>query len=152
MCKECRLLHFKYDDGGRVAEGFRGEAGDCVTRSIAIVTGKPYKEVYDALNQLAQEHERRGKRKQGISSSRTGVYRTTYQRYLISLGYAWVPTMHIGSGCTTHLRFGELPEGRLVVAVSKHLTAVVDGTIHDTYNPDRNGNRCVYGYFIKEKK
>ena len=37
--------------------------------------------------------------------------------------------MHIGSGCKVHLRDGELPSGRLVVSVSKHMVAVVDGVI-----------------------
>ena len=40
--------------------------------------------------------------------------------------------------------------GRLIVSVSKHLTAVIDGNVHDIYDCTRNGKRCVYGYFIKE--
>ena len=32
-------LKFKADDGGRSAAGYKGKAGDCVVRSIAIVTG-----------------------------------------------------------------------------------------------------------------
>jgi hypothetical protein len=55
--------------------------------------------------------------------------------------------MQVGSGCQVHLRTEELPKGRLVVRLSRHLTAVVDGVIHDIYNPDRRGTRCVYGYF-----
>ena len=35
----------------------------------------------------------------------------------------------------------------MVVAVSKHYTAVIDGTIHDIYDPSRGGSRCVYGYY-----
>jgi len=31
----------------------------------------------------------------------------------------------------------------------KHTTAVIDGIIHDTYDPSRAGTRCVYGYFTK---
>jgi hypothetical protein len=67
------------------------------------------------------------------------------------LGFVRHPAMKIGSGCTTHLRENEPPEGRLVVAVSKHYTAVIDRVIHDTYNPDRDGIRCVYGYWQMEK-
>ncbi len=37
--------------------------------------------------------------------------------------------MQIGSGCTVHLRADELPSGRLVVSVSRHLTAVIDCVI-----------------------
>jgi hypothetical protein len=55
--------------------------------------------------------------------------------------------MQIGSGCTVHLKANELPAGRLVVSVSKHLTAVVDGVIHDTHDCSRGETRCVYGYW-----
>ena len=139
-------MEFIFHDGGRAAAGYRGSAGDCVTRAIAIATGKPYQEVYDALNRLA-ETERRSKRRRRQSSSRTGVYRATYQRYLKALGWQWTPTMTIGSGCQIHLRASELPQGALLVKVSRHLTAVIDGVIHDTHDCSRGGTRCVYGYF-----
>jgi hypothetical protein len=48
-----------------------------------------------------------------------------------------------------HLKAAELPRGRLIVRCSKHTTAVIDRIIHDTYDPSRNGTRCVYGYFTK---
>jgi len=59
--------------------------------------------------------------------------------------------MAIGQGCRVHLRADELPAGRLIVVVSSHLVAVIDGVIHDTYDPSRNGNRCVYGYFKRKE-
>lgn len=46
-----------------------------------------------------------------------------------------------------HLRDGELPMGRLIVSVSRHLVAVIDGVIYDTHNCSRNGTRCVYGFW-----
>jgi hypothetical protein len=159
------------DDGGRAAAGFKGSTGDCACRAAAIATGQPYATVYAALN-LAASRERRIK---GRSSAREGVHKATMRRYMASLGWTWTPTMRIGSGCTVHLRADELPTGRLVVAVSKHYTAVIDGVIHDTFDPsDRpvtvysrntleniprgatrmdNGDwmyapeRCVYGYW-----
>jgi hypothetical protein len=140
--------HYIFNDGGRQAAGFKGHTGDCVTRSIAIVTGKPYKEVYDALNQLS-ESERITKRHKKRSNARTGVGRKTCQKYLESLGYEWIPTMQIGSGCKTHLRSDELPAGRLIIRVTKHITTMIDGVIHDTFDCSRQGTRCVYGYFIK---
>lgn len=140
---------FNFDDGGRELAGFKGKADDCVTRSIAIVTEIPYKEVYDALNELSKK-ERIGKRKKKKSNSRTGVFKSTYDKYLKSLGYEWTPTMGIGTGCKVHLSGRELPEGRLVVRVSKHITAVIDGAIHDTYDCSRTGFRCVYGYYHKK--
>ena len=141
-------MDFVFHDGGRAAAGYKGMTGDCVTRSIAIATGKTYQEIYDALNQLAQT-ERTGKRKRRRSSSRTGVFRRTYQHYLESLGWRWTSTMSIGSGCRVHLRASELPPGSLIVKVSRHLTAVIDGVLYDTHNCSRNGTRCVYGYFSR---
>jgi hypothetical protein len=141
-------VEYVFDDGGRSAAGYKGLTGDCVTRSIAIATGKPYQEVYDALNALGSS-ERIGRRKKRKSNSRTGVYKKSYHRYLDSLGWRWVSCMEIGSGCKVHLRTQELPAGRLAVKVSRHLTAVIDGVIHDTHDCSRGGSRCVYGYFVE---
>ena len=140
---------WKYDDGGREAAGYKGQAGDCVTRAIAIATGKQYQEVYDALNNLAV-NERVGKHKRGKSSARNGVYRATFEKYLLSLGWKWTPTMAIGQGCKVHLKADELPQGNLIVSVSRHMVAVINGVIHDTHDPARDGTRCVYGYWSKE--
>lgn len=142
---------WQYNDGGRVAAGYKGNAGDCVTRAIAIATGKPYQEVYDALNNFALS-ERTGKRKRGKSSARNGVYKETYKKYLFWLGWQWYPTMAIGQGCKVHLKANELPQGSLIVIVSRHLVAVVNGVIQDTYDPSRDGTRCVYGYWQRQEK
>lgn len=130
-------LGFEHDDGGRAAAGFKGEAGDCGTRAIAIAAQKPYREVYDALAALAGR------------SCRDGTPRKATDAYLASLGWGWTPTMGIGTGCTVHLKYDELPAGRLVCRVSKHWVAVVDGVMHDTHRCDREGTRCVYGFWIK---
>ncbi len=137
---------FVDDDGGRAAAGYRGQAGDCVARSIAIAARLPYKTVYDALNVAAKQPAGRAGAAQ--SSARNGVARPIIRRFLRELGWEWFPTMTIGSGTTVHLRGDELPLGRLVVSCSKHLTAVIDGVIHDTHDPSRGGTRCVYGYWM----
>lgn len=141
-------MRYVYDDGGRAAAGYRGRAGDCVTRAIAIATETPYTEVYAAINALAKG-ERLTKRKRARSSSRDGVHKDLTRRYLETLGWRWVPTMRVGTGCRVHLREGELPPGRLIVSVSRHLVAVVDGVLRDTSDPSRRGRRCVYGYWYK---
>ena len=55
--------------------------------------------------------------------------------------------MLVGQGCQTHLREDELPNGTLIVKVSRHLTCVKDGVLYDTYDCTRDGERCVYGYW-----
>ena len=140
-------LPFVYDDGGRAAAGYQGKTGDCVVRAIAIATQLPYQTVYDAVNELGQ-YERITKRRKKRSNARTGVRRPTIRRYLDSLGWQWTPVMGIGTGCTVHLRIGELPMGRLIVSVSKHITTVIDGVVHDTHDCTRHGTRCVYGWWV----
>jgi hypothetical protein len=146
-----------YDDGGRVAAGYKGTAGDCVCRAIAIATGLPYRDVYDELHRrnynYACEHDDRvaerideGNGRRG-TTPRNGIFREVYQPYLKELGWRWMPTIKIGSGCKVYLCAGELPSGRIVARLSKHLVAVIDGVIHDTYDCSRNGTRCVYGYW-----
>jgi hypothetical protein len=139
-------MKFIYHDGGREAAGYRGHAGDCVVRAIAIATRRPYQEIYDLVNAVGAQ-ERHSKRRRGKSSARSGVYKPTTRKLLESSGWKWTPTMLIGSGCKVHLRANELPRGRLIVQVSRHVSAVVDGVIYDTHDPSRNGTRCVYGYY-----
>jgi len=144
---ERRSLPFIWDDGGRQAAGYRGQTGDCVTRAIAIATKQPYETVYKALNGIAKDERPKKRRGNKRSSSRSGVFKSTYETYLDWLGWEWTPTMGIGTGCKVHLAEGELPMGRLIVSVSKHLVAVIDGEVFDASNPCRSGNRCVYGYY-----
>jgi hypothetical protein len=140
-------VRFQYNDGGRKKAGYKGTAGDCGIRAISIVTEKPYQEVYDTINILAKsERTRRG----GNSNSRTGVWPSLINKYLVSLEYKWTPTMFIGSGCRVHLKEEELPKGRLLIRLSKHYTTVIDGVINDTYDCSRNETRCVYGYWSKK--
>ena len=123
-------MNWVYDDGGRERAGFKGLAGDCTCRAIAIATRMPYSEVYYLINETAR-CERRGKRKRSVSSARKGVYNTTMRKVMKALGWTWCPTMRIGSGCQVHLKNGELPNGRLIVQCSRHTVAVINGTIHD---------------------
>lgn len=117
-----------------------------MVRAIAIAIEQDYKVVYDELfrrNRIAN--------KTGKASPRDGgTSKKTTRKYLADLGWTWTPTMHIGQGCKVHLRPHELPSGRLVVSLSKHLAAVVDGVLHDTHDCSRDGTRCVYGYWSKE--
>jgi hypothetical protein len=172
-------MKFQYDDGGRAAAGFKGSAGDCVTRAIAIAAELPYMEVYEALSK-GMGSQRSTKRSKARGTARDGIStsRKWFKDYMASIGWTWVPTMGIGTGCKVHLRDGELPMGRIIARVSRHYVAVIDGILHDTHDPsDRgvtiyppnytgtlpkgaewleNGNgwayapdRCVYGYWVR---
>lgn len=141
-------MKYIYNDGGRKAAGFKGDAGDCATRAIAIATGRPYKEVYDAINEIGVA-EILPARKRGKSNARTGVHKETVHSYMAKIGWKWTPTMRIGSGCKVHVRTEELPVGKIILNLSKHYAAVIDGVLHDTFDCSRDGSRCVYGYWRK---
>lgn len=134
-----------YNDGGRAEAGYSGDTRDCACRAVAIVTGKPYKEVYDEINEWAQIERPRGGTKR--SHARTGVWVRTLKKYLASLGFEWHSTMGIGTGCQVHMKSDELPSGKIIVRLSKHYAAVIDGVLHDTYDCGRDETRCVYGYW-----
>ncbi|MGY8633832.1 hypothetical protein RAD15_15250 [Bradyrhizobium sp. 14AA] len=148
-------MNFVYNDGGRAAAGFKGRAGDCVARAIAIASGRDYATVYNELaaGNAAQHVTMRSPKKRG-RTARDGIStkRKWFKDYMQSQGFVWTSTMAIGSGCKVHLREDELPKGRLVVSVSKHCVAVIDGVIHDTHDPGRDGTRCVYGYWTHAQR
>ena len=152
------LIKFNYNDGGRADAGRKGTTGDCVCRAICIATGLPYEQVYKRLaegnaNQRMSRGTRFSKARTGRQTASYGISTTRkwFKDYMRELGFEWTPTMHIGSGCTTHLKSDELPKGKLVVAVSKHLTSVIDGVLNDTHDCSRGGTRCVYGYWKLSK-
>ena len=140
---------FVYDDGGRKGAGYKGDAGDCVCRAIAIAAQLPYQQVYDRLAEGNASQRRSKCTGKQSRSARNGIYtqRKWFKDYMQELGFVWTSTMQIGSGCQVHLNADELPSGRLICKVSKHLVAVIDGVIHDTYDCSRDEQRCVYGYW-----
>ena len=110
-------LKFEWHDGGRIAAGFSGYAGDCVARSIAIALGKPYREVYNDLFATGNRTPR-----DGIRPEVTSAY-LRQQGFVRLVAFPW---------CL-------LPLGPLVVRCQSwrksHLTAVIDRCIYDTWNP-----------------
>lgn len=153
-----QTIPFKWSDGGRVSAGYKGKAGDCVTRAVAIAAELPYQVVYDKLAMgNAEQRQTKHSRKRQACGSRTALHgiwtkRKWFKDYLTELGFTWFQTMGIGTGCKVHVRSSELPSsGRLLLRLSKHYAAFIDGTLMDTYDCSRNGTRCVYGYWLKQQ-
>lgn len=147
------MIDFNFNDGGRADAGYKGTTGDCVTRAIAIAAELPYKEVYNRLAEgnAKQRITKKSRKSAGQRTASKGitVQKKWFKDYMKELGFEWVATMQIGSGCKVHLDEDELPKGRLVCNVSRHSCAVIDGVLNDTYDCSRMGTRCVYGYWIK---
>jgi len=142
-------------DGGRRAAGYHRVRGGCVPRAIAIATKKPYREVHDALTAVTLHYVRthRNRIAGWIKRSRggrgfdpaNGSDSKVYGPYLKSIGWRFTST----KDRKVRLRADELPSGRLVVEVHRHLVAVIDGTIHDTWYCAGAGRRPVTGYWVR---
>ena len=129
-------MKYQFNDGGRSKYFSGNNVGDCVTRSIAIATGRDYKEVYGELHKFLGY------------SPRNGIKYDDIKKSVAHFGGSWVRVMKIGSGCKVHLKEGEIPmTGTIICRLSGHLCCVKDGVLLDTYDSSRNGTRCVYGFW-----
>lgn len=130
------MLKFVYDDGGRKKYFKAANVNDCVVRAISIALSRDYKQVYDETRKLIGY------------TPRNGVYPHDVKKVMKHFGGTWNACMKVGKGCTVHLIENEIPmQSRIVCNLSKHVVAVINGVIHDTYDSSRNGSRCVYGYW-----
>ncbi len=148
-------MPWEFNDGGRKAAGYKGFAGDCAVRAMAIAMRRPYAEMYGELreanesyaatrrNRVAKVLRRRG------STPRNGNFTDVMHGVFKRHGWLWTPTMGIGTGCTVRMEHGNFGVGRYVLRVSRHFVAVIDGVAQDTHDPSRNGRRCVYGYWCE---
>ena len=171
-------LPYCFDDGGRVAAGFKGMVGDCLTRAVAIVTSNPYREVYKALyklnieyatvceNELAQRMRTAMESRQYHSvshpSPRTGLSEDVASDYLRDYGWYWNFTIPDESG-QPFFFLEDLHgcEGRYIINIDAvhldtlqkytggHSIAVIDGQTHDVFNSDEFHPIPVRSFFAQ---
>lgn len=109
--------------------------GDCVVRAIAIATNKKWIEVYNELCRIGSEHL-------DMPNSRA-----VYETYLLENGWSKQKMPRDPNGKRIKLKdFIQGRSGILIASVVKHLTAVEDETILDTWDC---GNKCIGNYYIK---
>ena len=127
---------WKYHDGGRKDAGFKGTAGDCGARAMAIALGLDYKAVY---KELAQANADIGRSK----SARNGVYKEVYAEVLRRHGWVWhkAPKL-VGAKA----RCTDMPAGAVIAKMAGHYVAVINGRPWDIW--DCSG-KMVYGYWAK---
>jgi hypothetical protein len=149
--------HVHITDGGHAAAKMRGTGRNaCVPRAIAIALGLDYRETHDALEAAQQEWATTGRtskakrRAEGKTIAQEGVHKAVYTDFLAERGWQHISLMSVGQQRERNPRFADLPTtGTIIANVSKHLSAVIDGVIHDTHDPTRGGTRTVYGYWKK---
>ena len=135
-----RRMDMRYilNDGGRYVAGFKGSAGDCAARAMAIALGLEYKEAY---NEVAEGNARNGLPK----SARNGVMKNVFSDILKQHGWVWCSAPRFAS---RKARCGDLPVGMFIARQAKHFVAVLDGVPQDTFDCT---HKMVYGYWKKEE-
>ena len=79
---------------------------------------------------------------------RTGMHKATVDLLLKSLGWRWASTTRPSKRTSARLLAKDLPPGRIIVVLARHICTIVDGVIYDTHDPSAKGSRPVYGYWL----
>ena len=134
-------MRYLKTDGGRRDAGFKGQTGDCVTRSIAIATETPYRQVYKALTELTKLMTG------GIRTTvRDGCSKEVAHQYLTDLGWSLVltPNCYLIDAPT---------DQRIIAVLPRHKVAVLNGTVHDSWDSrvsrrTKCGSPRLLGYYV----
>jgi hypothetical protein len=143
-------MNFIFNDGGRSKAGYKGKAGDCGARAMAIALGIDYQTAY---NELAQANKDKGFTK----SARNGIYKDVYSDVLKRHGWVWhsAPKFKVLEGYKNSegkVLFGrkakcsDMPSGIVIARQAGHYVAVIDGIPNDIWDCS---NKMVYGYWGK---
>ena len=148
------MIGYRYDDGGRAAAGFKGHTGDCVVRAIAILTGIPYLDVYRrmaaAMKQAGYSASGDGYRQRPREALKPRLpvrkiqnfVKTSYGLRRVNLGLGSRPTY------TETWRL----HGDCLAGTAKHISAIVDHTLRDTFDSRVYDGRLYGGTASDERK
>ena len=109
------------------ANPYNRHIDDCVVRSISLLTGRSWDEVYDEITDIASDNRL-------MFDSVEFVEQYLDNRYPRECHYSK----------TLEEFIDEHPKGKYAVSMDGHLTAVIDGICYDTFNPLRRVIRCVW--------
>jgi len=108
--------------------------GDCVVRAFTITQEKDYLEVRRELNRLNREWNLDGYKK-----------RKFLKKYYKEKGYERISINEQGMPKLRGYEVAELyPKGTYILNMRKHLVAMIDGIIYDTWN---SSNKVVYNIY-----
>ena len=138
------MIGYRFDDGGRAAAGYGGKTGDCVVRAIAICAREDYRAVYRTMAEhmkrngyaasgnayATRERNRKAPRRRGQLTARR-VQDRVQDRVLEAYGFTKVrlPAGERPTFTEAHRRYGDC-----VVGTTKHVAAIVDGALRDTFD------------------
>jgi len=116
-------------DGGRAGSRRPRQSKDCTVRAVALARNIPYDAAYDLLHEAGRKCSR-------------GFH---VQRWLGDQAWATkIPFPAVkGQPRMNPATFTkQLPTGRFICRVAKHVFAVIDGVVHDSF--ENRPDRCIY--------
>lgn len=125
------------NDGGRSKAGYKGSAGDCGARALAIALNLDYQKAYDHIAHANQKHH-------GKKSARNGVDKNIYSNVLGVYGLVWHQAPKFEG---RKAKCSDMPTGTVIARQAGHFVAVIDGVPHDTWDCSE---KMVYGYWAKK--
>ena len=133
------MIGYEYNDGGRKAAGYKGEAGDCVARAISILmtNGVPTAESYRAAYSTVADYEvtrrvKRGKRVARVArTARNGSDILSKPAQLAAMG---IQKVALGKGARPTWTEAYRTYGNCIVSTAKHVAAIVNGRLMDTHD------------------
>ena len=129
-------IGYTYDDGGRSDAGFKGDAGDCTVRAIAILTRTPYPDVYRrmaacmkragfaASGNAYRQRPRLGLKPAISARALQDLVKASYGLHRLKLDRGPRPTY--SDAWTLY--------GDCLVGTAKHISAIVDRQLRDTFD------------------
>ena len=119
------MIQYVNYDGGRMAAGYKGKnAGDCIVRALAILTGNDYKRVYMDVAHVNKIKGGKRSARDGVSDKVWKAIFADYDLVKIKLPPGPRPT------------YSEAYEqyGNCIVTTNRHACAIVNGTLRDTFD------------------
>ena len=116
--------------------GYKGNAGDCGARALAIAMEISYKRAYKILAGAAKIAGR-------PKSARNGIGCETMDAIMSGLGWTYFPVPQQAGGTATAK---VMPPGRLVAYMTKHYAAVIDRVVYDSWD---SSEQEIHGFWRK---
>lgn len=129
---------FRWNDAGRSTSKRPKQKNDCTVRAIALTCKVSYDEAYDAVATMGRK-----------SGQRWDIPKKPFElfgNYLI-----WHPLQAVKGEPRMRCCDMDQISNRMILRISKHVFAVVDGVVLDT-SCDYMFENCVYGYWTVRRK
>jgi hypothetical protein len=132
-----KKLEYSYNDGGR-SKYFKGNAGDCVVRALAIWSGENYKELYNSLRGFIKKLKSSGIKTK--SHPRNGINPKILKLFLKEKGFKYSYVKELK-------QINMLGNGNFLLNLDGHIVTVKNGILYDTW--DSREQSKWSGYYVE---